>query len=211
MSFSSRPGDPRPRRVCILSSSEAAVFDGKRMGAVMVSNTVMPSGTVSPRVACRRSMSLVATLSNLKRGLAALPWPVPRRLRVRDVNSNPFPSDHDIGVGGITTLFPRCREPSGDGFDGGSLLLLQIPHASLPLAAYPSLRQEAEPRLSGNRRCRSLDAILSCHSLHGAIALPRNRPLYKILLPRPAFRGNNHDCVLWNTKKNTATLKQPNA
>jgi hypothetical protein len=48
-----------------------------------------------------------------------------------DVDSNPFPSDHDIGVGGITTLFPRCREPSGDGFDGGSLLLLQIPHASL--------------------------------------------------------------------------------
>ncbi len=35
-----------------------------------------------------------------------------------DVNRNPFPSDHDIGVGRITTLFPRCREPSGDGFDG---------------------------------------------------------------------------------------------
>src|SRR5258708_2044085 len=55
-----------------------------------------------------------------------------------DVNSNPFPSDHDIGVGGITTLFPRCRETSGDGFDGSSLLLLQIPHASLPLRmVYP--------------------------------------------------------------------------
>jgi hypothetical protein len=26
-------------------------------------------------------MGLVATLSNLKQGLAALPWPVPRRLR----------------------------------------------------------------------------------------------------------------------------------
>ena len=102
-----------------------------RMGAVMVSNTVMPSGTVSPRVACRRSMSLVATLSNLKRGLAALPWPAAAPFEGCDVNSNPFPTDHDIGVGGITTLFPRRREPSGDGFDGGSLLLLQIPHAPL--------------------------------------------------------------------------------
>jgi hypothetical protein len=45
-----------------------------------------------------------------------------------DVNSNPLPSDNDIGVGGITALFPRCREPSGDGLDGGSLLLVQIPH-----------------------------------------------------------------------------------
>ena len=45
-----------------------------------------------------------------------------------DVHSNPFPSDRDIGVWRITTLFLRYREPSGNGLDGGSLLLLQIPH-----------------------------------------------------------------------------------
>jgi hypothetical protein len=29
----------------------------------------------------------------------------------------------------------------------------------------------------------------------------------------PVFQGNNHDyrCALWNTKKNTITLKQPKA
>src|ERR1700730_17727542 len=50
-----------------------------------------------------------------------------------DVNSNPFPSDHDISVGGILTFFPCCREPPGDGFDGCLLRFLQIPHTSLPL------------------------------------------------------------------------------
>jgi hypothetical protein len=40
---------------------------------------------------------------------------------------------------------------------------------------------------------------------------PRNRPFYTMLFTCPAFQGNNHDCVLWNTKKNTITLKQPNA
>src|SRR6516225_1539519 len=72
-----------------------------------------------------------------------------------DVNSNPFSSDHDIGVGGITTLFPRCREPSGDGFDGGSLLLLQIPHASLPPPLAPSVAPD-----HGNRH-GSLPCVVS--------------------------------------------------
>lgn len=66
-----------------------------------------------------------------------------------DVNSNPFPSDHDIGVRGITTLFPRRREPSGDGFDGGSLLLLQILHASLPGSALGRHRPRSAARTAG--------------------------------------------------------------
>jgi hypothetical protein len=34
-----------------------------------------------------------------------------------------------------------------------------------------------------------------------------------MLFARPAFQGNNPDyhCARWNTKKNTITLKQPNA
>jgi hypothetical protein len=34
-----------------------------------------------------------------------------------------------------------------------------------------------------------------------------------MLFTRPAFQGNNpgYRCGLWNTKKNTITLKQPNA
>src|SRR6516225_210134 len=50
-----------------------------------------------------------------------------------DVKSNPFPSDQDTSVRGITALFPGCREPSRDGSDGGSLVVLQLAHASLPL------------------------------------------------------------------------------
>jgi hypothetical protein len=40
---------------------------------------------------------------------------------------------------------------------------------------------------------------------------PRKCPFYTMLFTCPAFQGNNHDCVLWKTKKNTITLKQPNA
>ncbi len=35
------------------------------------------------------------------------------------------------------------------------------------------------------------------------VPLPQRNPLL--------VEGNDHDCVLWNTKKNTITLKQPNA
>jgi len=78
--------------VCILSSSAAAVFEGRRMGAVMVSKTVMPSGTVPLVAACRCSMSLVATLSNLKRSLTALPWRVAGSLRVAMSTATRFPA-----------------------------------------------------------------------------------------------------------------------
>jgi hypothetical protein len=66
-----------------------------------------------------------------------------------DVNTDSFPSDQEIGVGGITALFPRCREASGDGFDGGSFLLLQIPHGLRPSA--PALRAQLEPRAKSGR------------------------------------------------------------
>jgi len=65
--------DRRARQSRILLSSAAAVFDGNRMGAVMVSITASPSGTNSDRAACKPPTSLSATLSNRKRGFVRSP------------------------------------------------------------------------------------------------------------------------------------------
>jgi hypothetical protein len=50
-----------------------------------------------------------------------------------EINGNPFAGEDETGAGEITILFPGCREPFGNGFDGGWLLVVQIAHASLPV------------------------------------------------------------------------------
>src|SRR5271169_5950467 len=191
MAFSSRPGDPRPRRVCILSSSEAAVFDGKRMGAVMVSNTVMPSGTVSPRVACRRSMSLVATLSNLKRGLAPLPWPVPRRLRV---------------VMSTATRFPATMIWTPE----GSLAFFHVAENRLATASmafrscfFKSMRPKEDPlptlRFHLHLRQRGFPALPfdHCHAGKDHEHGRRFACAKRLAVKQPAQRDGNHGVHVW--------------
>jgi hypothetical protein len=75
----------------------------------------------------------------------------------------------------------------------------------------PSLSQKLKPRSSSKRGVRCLDAIFTCYFLHGVSALCV--AFYTIFFTRPAFQDNNYDycCALWNTKKNSITVKQPNA
>ncbi len=78
----------------------------------------------------------------------------------------------------------------------------------------PSLSQKVKPRSSGKRRGRGFDAIFPCHLLHGAMGLRVGIAHFtQFCSPAQRPQGNNHDyrCARWNTKKNTITLKEPNA
>jgi hypothetical protein len=77
----------------------------------------------------------------------------------------------------------------------------------------PSLSQKLKPRPSRKRRVRRLYAIFPCYFLHEVNALRVGTAFYTILFARPAFQGNNHAyrCARLNTKKNTITVKEPNA
>src|SRR5262249_37461561 len=44
------------------------------------------------------------------------------------IDADSLPTDGDIGVRRITPRLPRCRETSGDGFNGGALELVQVTH-----------------------------------------------------------------------------------
>jgi hypothetical protein len=76
------------------------------------------------------------------------------------------------------------------------------------------LSQKLKPRPSSKRWVRGLDAIFPCYFLHGVSALRLGDHLfYPTLFARPAFQGNNHDyrCARRNAKKNSITLREPNA
>ena len=73
--LSARDG-PSARPCRMTRSSSAAVFDGKRIGAVTVKITARPSATSAHSAACSRAINLSATLSKRKRGAAESPRPV---------------------------------------------------------------------------------------------------------------------------------------
>jgi len=109
-SFSSRPGDLRPRRVRIWVFQRGSGFRWQTDGGCDGQQHRRASPARFRQGGWQTFNESGRNLIEPQARLAALPRPVPRSLRVAMSTAARFPATRDVGVRRITTLFPHRRD-----------------------------------------------------------------------------------------------------